>query len=255
MKYKVKELAEIVGVSVRTLHHYDEINLLKPEYISESGYRFYVEKNLERLQQILFFKEIDFSLDEIKVILDDPNFDRKKALDSHKKLLLKKKERIEEMIKTLDKTIKAIDKGEKMKEKEMFKGFDMNQIEKQKEIYAEEVKERWGNTIAYKESELKTSKYNKDDWKKITESMGSIYKKIADNMDKSIDDPLIQEAVGEWRQNITDNFYNCTPEIFRGLGNMYVDDHRFTKNIDKYRDGLAIFLKDAMNYYCDNLNE
>lgn len=255
MKYKVKELAEIVGVSVRTLHHYDEINLLKPEYISESGYRLYIDKNLERLQQILFFKEIGFSLGEIKIILDDSSFDRKKALYSHKELLLKKKERIEEIIKTVERTISSIEKGQKMKEKAMFKGFDMSEIEKHKEIYSEEVKEKWGNTSAYKESNLKTSNYNKDDWKKITESMGVIYKKIADNMDKGIYDPLIQEAVGEWRQHITDNFYNCTPEIFRGLGNMYVDDNRFTKNIDKYRSGLAVFLRDAMNYYCDKLNE
>ncbi|MFN4151244.1 MAG: MerR family transcriptional regulator, partial [Candidatus Sericytochromatia bacterium] len=212
-------------------------------------------KNLERLQQILFFKEIGFSLDEIKVILDDPNFDRKKALDSHKNLLFKKKERIEEMIKTIDKTIKSIERGEKMKEKEMFKGFDIDEIEKHKKIYSDEVKEKWGNTSAYKESDLKTSNYNKDNWKKISESMENIYKKISDNMDKGIYDPLIQKYIGEWRQHITDNFYNCTTEIFRELGNMYVYDKRFTKNIDKYKEGLSVFLRDAMNYYCDKLNE
>lgn len=249
MKYRVKELAEIVGVSVRTLHHYDEINLLKPEYISESGYRLYIYKNLERLQQILFFKEIGFSLDEIKIILDDPNFDRKKALASHKKLLLKKKERIEEMIKTVDKTINSIKQGEKMKEKEMFKGFNMDEIEKHKKIYSEEVKEKWGNTNAYKESDLKTSKYNKDDWKRISNDMEKIYKKIIDNMDKGIQDISIKEAIEELRNHITNNFYNCTPEIFKGLGNMYVDDERFTKNIDKYKKGLSVFLRDSINYY------
>lgn len=249
MKYKVKELAEIVRVSVRTLHHYDEINLLKPEYISESGYRLYIDKNLERLQQILFFKEIGFSLEEIKTILDDPNFDRKKALDSHKKLLLKKKERIEEMIKTVEKTINSIEKGEKMKDKEMFKGFDIDEIEKHKKIYSEEVKEKWGNTSSYQESESKTSKYNKDDWKRISKDMEMIYKKIIDNMDKGIEDTSIKEAIEELRCHITTNFYNCTPEIFKGLGNMYVDDERFTKNIDKYKEGLSLFLRNVIHHY------
>src|SRR6187549_71797 len=101
MPYKVKEIAEMAGVSVRTLHHYDEIGLLKPEFISETGYRFYIDKNLERLQQILFFKEIGFNLEEIKKLLDSPGFDRKKALQAHKDLLLKKKQRLEEIIRTV----------------------------------------------------------------------------------------------------------------------------------------------------------
>jgi DNA-binding transcriptional MerR regulator len=254
MPYKVKEVADMVGVSVRTLHHYDEIGLLKPEFISETGYRFYVDKSLERLQQILFFKEIGFSLEKIKQILDNPGFDRKMAFESHKELLIKKKERLEQIIKTVEKTINSINRGKNMKKKEMFKGFDMNEIEKHKEKYAEEVKQRWGNTDAYKESERKTSKYTKEDWQRIKEKSENIYQKVIDNMDKGPSDPTVQEAVAELRQNITDNFYNCTPEIFRGLGDMYVNDPRFTTNIDKYHDGLAAFLREAMHIYCDKLS-
>lgn len=253
MFYKVKEVSKIVGISVRALHHYDEIGLLKPENLTEAGYRLYSDKDLERLQQILFFKELDFSLQEVKEILDNPNFDRKRALKSHKELLVEKKKRIEKIIKSVEKTIDSIEGEIEMDKKEMFDGFDMSEIERIKEKYAEEAKAKYGNTEAYKESEEKTSKYTKEDWNNIQKSTEEIYKKIIDNMDKGVADPKVQAAVGELRQQITDNFYNCTPEIFRGLGDLYVADERFTKNIDKYKEGLAAFLKEAMHYYCDNI--
>lgn len=252
MKYKVKDISNIVGVSIRTLHHYDDIGLLNPDFISESGYRLYTDKNLERLQQILFFRELDFSLDEIKNILDDPNFDRKLALKLHKSLLLKKRERLDSIIKTVEETIESIDGDKKMKKENMFRGFDMKEIEEHKKKYEEEVKNRWGETNSFKESEKRTSKYNKDDWQRITIEMDSIYKKLSDNMDKNISDPIIQDMIEAWRNHITNNFYNCDLEIFRGLAIMYVEDSRFTKNIDKYKTGLAKFLSDSMIYYCDN---
>ncbi len=253
MPYKIKEVADIVGVSVRTLHHYDEIGLLKPEFTSDTGYRFYIDKNLERLQQILFFKEIGFNLQEIKNILDSPGFDRKKALESHKELLLKKRERLEEIIRTVEKTINFIKEGKNMKKKDMFKGFDMKAIDEHKEKYAEEAKQRWGHTDAYKESERRTAKYTKEDWGRIQEKAANTYQKIIDNMDKGPADPMVQEGVSEIRQNITDNFYNCTPEIFRGLGNMYASDERFFAFYEDIKPGLAVFLNEAITIYCDNL--
>jgi DNA-binding transcriptional MerR regulator len=253
MPYKVKEVADIAGVSVRTLHHYDEIGLLRPEFVSGNGYRFYIDKSLERLQQILFFKEIGFNLEEIKEILDSPGFDRKKALESHKELLLKKKERLEKIIGTVEKTINSI-KGEKnMKKKDMFKGFDMSEIEEHQKKYADEAKQKWGNTDAYKESARKTARYTKEDWARIQSRNNEIYQKFIDNMAQGPAGEKVQEAVAEWRQNITDNFYNCTPEIARGLGEMYVSDPRFTANIDKFKEGLAAFMRDAINIYCDKL--
>src|SRR4051794_6613571 len=111
MPYKVKEVADLVGVSVRTLHQYDEIGLLVPESVNQAGYRLYTERELERLQQILFFREIGFSLHEIKEILDRPEFDRKRALEAHKELLLEKKKRLEDIIFTVDKTIQSIEGG------------------------------------------------------------------------------------------------------------------------------------------------
>lgn len=255
MKYRVKEVAEITRITVRTLHHYDKMGLLKPEFVSESGYRFYNDNNLERLQQILFFKEIGFNLYEIKKILDTPSFDRKKALENHKYLLIKKKERLEQVIKTVEKTINSIKEGKIMKKKEMFNGFDMNEIEKHKEKYAEEVRQKWGHTDSYRESERKTTKYTIEDWERIQTKNTEIYQKIIDYMKNGPEDPDVQEGISEWRKSITENFYNCTPEIFRGLGEMYVSDNRFTEFYEKMKPGMALFMKKAIDFYCDNLNE
>jgi DNA-binding transcriptional MerR regulator len=252
MAFKVKEVADLVGVSVRTLHHYDQIGLLKPESVSPAGYRLYTDHDLERLQQILFFKEIGFDLHKIKQILDSPGFDRRHALHTHRELLMEKKKRLEEIIFTVEKTIKSVEGEITMDKKEMFLGFDMSEIEKHQAKYAAEAKEKYGNTAAYQESMRKTAKYTKEDWARIMGDASRIYQKIAALMDKRPADPEVQKAVGEWRQHITDNFYNCTLEIFRGLGDLYVTDQRFTENIDKVKPGLAKFLREAMHVYCDN---
>ncbi len=253
MYYKVKEVAELGGVSIRTLHHYDKIGLLKPDAISPAGYRLYTERNLEHLQQILFFKELDFSLQVIKAMINSPSFDRKHALSSHKDLLIKKKLRLEKIISSIDNTIETLEGGKTMNKKEMFTAFDMTDIEQHKEKYAQEVKEKYGKSEAYKESEEKTSKYSKEDWAVIMQEGSDIYKRAAALMNKKPSDPKVQETVGDLRKYITKHFYNCTPEIFRGLGDMYVQDERFTKNIDQYKEGLAKFLREAMHRYCDNL--
>jgi DNA-binding transcriptional MerR regulator len=254
MAFKVKEVAGLVGVSVRTLHHYDQIGLLKPESVSPAGYRLYTDRNLERLQQILFFKEIGFDLHEIKEVLDSPGFDRRNALYTHRELLLEKKNRLEEIIRTVEKTIDAMEGEMVMDTKEMFSGFDMGEIEKHQAQYAEEAKQKYENSDAYQESMKKTAKYTKEDWAKIMADVNRIYQRIAALMDKGPADPEVQKAVGEWRRHITENFYNCTLEIFRGLGELYVEDRRFTENIDKVKPGLAAFLREAMCVYCDSQN-
>lgn len=255
MSYKVKMVSDMVGVSVRTLHHYDDIGLLKPKSVTEAGYRLYEEEDIQRLQQILFFKELDFDLQEIKKILDNPNFDRERALKLHRTLLLEKKKRIEKIIESVDKTIESIEGGIEMSKKDMFSGFDMSEIEKHKEKYAEEAKQKYGATDAYKESERRTSKYTKEDWARITKNQENIYRGLAElmSMGRMPSDSDVQDFVGKARQHITDNFYNCTPEIFRGLGEMYIADQRFTENIDKFKTGLAGFLSEGIKYYCDNL--
>lgn len=249
MYYKVKEVADMVGISVRMLHHYDKIDLLQPEFINQAGYRFYSNSDLERLQQVLFFKELDFNLQEIKSILDNPDFDKMQALKSQHELLLEKKKRLEKIINTVEKTIYSIEGEIKMDNKEMFGAFSMIDIERHKEKYAEEAKEKYGDSDAYKECNKKTAKYTKEDWSTISGEADNIMKKLVLLMDIDPRDSQVQEVVEEYRQYITKNFYQCTREIFRGLGELYVTDERFTANFDKYKPGLAQFLSDAIKFY------
>lgn len=251
MSYKVKEVSDLVGISIRMLHHYDQIGLLEPESVSSAGYRLYTDSDLEKLQQILFFRELDFGLKEIREILDSPGFDRKHALVAHKALLLEKKVRLEKILTAVDQTIKHLEGGTPVKQKDMFESFDMKAIEAHKAKYAAEVREKYGAHAV--ESEKRTAGYSKQDWAEIMSKHGEIYSIIADNMDKGPADPVVQQYVAAWRSHITRYFYDCTPEIFRGLGDLYVEDERFTANIDKVKPGFASFLREAMHFYCDNL--
>ncbi|MCA0972530.1 MerR family transcriptional regulator [Halobacillus litoralis] len=248
--YKVKELADLTGVSVRTLHHYDHIGLLSPEEISANGYRHYSDEQVSRLQQILFFKEMDFSLSEIKRILDDPGFDQEHALRQHKKLLMEKKKRIERMVLSVDRTLDSLQGGEQMTNEERFKPFDREEINKHQQQYEKEVKQRWGNSEAYKESKAKTSQYTDQDWQKIQNESNEIDRQLVKRMDQDPGDAEVQEWIAKKQQHITDYFYTCSDEMFRGLGDMYVNDPRFTKNLDKWKTGYAAFLQKAIRIYC-----
>ena len=240
---KISEVAKLSGVTVRTLHYYDEIGLLKPNKITEAGYRVYSNEDLETLQQILFFRELDFQLNEIKEIMMNPNYDKNKALNKHKELLIEKRERLDGLINLIDKTIKGDNNMS-------FKEFDNSKIEENKNKYAEEVKNRWGNTDAYKEYEKKTKSYDKNTWNTINEDMAKILKEFADNRNEDPNSDIAQELVEKWRMYITSNFYNCTKEILSGLGLMYTSDERFKKNIDQYGEGTAEFMAKAIEIYC-----
>ncbi|WP_456271309.1 MerR family transcriptional regulator [Bacillus sp. AK031] len=248
MTYQVKEVAEMVGVSVRTLHHYDHIGLLQPENITPAGYRQYTDKNLERLQQIVFFKEVGFGLKEIQNILDSPMFDRKKALMDHKGVLEKKKQRLQNMIATVEKTIDSIQGGIKMEGKDLFGGFSMKEVEEHQSKYAKEAEEKYGDV--YRTSQKKTADYSEADWQNIMAEADSIYKRLAALRGLPSTDKEVQSAIEDWRKHISAHYYECTIEIFRGLGDMYIADERFTKNIDKYGEGLAAFMNEAIQAYC-----
>jgi DNA-binding transcriptional MerR regulator len=241
----VKEVKELSGVSVRTLHYYDEIGLLTPRKSDHSGYRLYDEKDIERLQQILFFRELGFELKKIKEILDKPDFNKDEALKNHKDLLSLKRTRLDNLIKLTENLLKG-------ENKMSFKEFDMAEIENAQKKYKKETEERWGNTDAYKESQKKTSSYTKEDWAKITAEDSDIYNDFVKNMDKAPASKEVQELVARKQAHITKYFYTCTKEILAGLGEMYVADERFTKNIDKFGTGLAEFISKAIKEYCKN---
>ena len=242
-KLKINDVAKLTGITVRTLHYYDEIGLLKPSKITDAGYRIYDEDNLETLQQILFFREMNFPLSEIKEIISNPNFDRIAALKNHRDLLIKKKQRLDKLINLVNNTIKG--------EKNMsFKEFDMTEIEATKNKYAKEVKERYGKTDAYKEYEVKTKNYDKTKWNGINSEDNEIFKAFADNKDKAVDSEEVQGLVKQWQDHISNNYYNCTKEILASLGIMYVNDERFKENIDKSGEGTAEFMSKAIEVYC-----
>ena len=240
---KINEVAKLTGITVRTLHYYDEIGLLKPSNITEAGYRLYDNKSLEKLQQILFFRELDFPLIEIKEIISNPNYDDRQALTKHKELLVKKKQRLEGLVNLVDKILEG---GNTMS----FNEFDMTEIEKMKDQYSKEVKERWGDTNAYKESENKTKNLNSEQWEQLTKESNLIFEEFSINIKENPDSQIARQLVKKWQNYITQNFYNCTNEILLGLSYMYVEDERFKKNIDKYGEGTAEFMSKAIKLYC-----
>ncbi len=248
--YKINEVSKLTGVSIRMLHHYDKIRLLEPSKRTDSNYRMYNDDDIARLYQILLFKELEFPLQEIKQILDDKDFNREEVLKAQRNLIFEKKQRLERILESIDDTIESL--GGNVMSKDNFKAFGYEEVKKHQEKYKEETKKRYGKSDAYRESQGKTSKYSKNDWENIMQEAGAIYEELYKLMDKDPSDEKVQELIEKWRNHITTNFYNCTIEIFRCLALMYVGDERFTKNIDKYGEGLAKFMSDAMNIYCDN---
>ena len=240
---RISEVAKLTGITVRTLHYYDEVGLLKPSEITEAGYRLYSREDLEILQQILFFRGLDFPLSQIKEIMNNPNYDKEEALKKQKELLIQQRQRIEGLIKLIEKRIEGDNNMS-------FKEFDMNEIEENKKKYAKEVKERWGTSKAYEESEKKTSSYNKEKWGDINQETSEIFKGFAELRNSDPGSEEVQELVRRWQKYITDNFYTCTNEILSGLGLMYVEDERFKENLDKNGEGTAKLMAEAIKIYC-----
>ena len=234
---QIKEFAEQIGVSVRTLHYYDEIGLLKPSEVdAQNGYRFYDERSLERMQEILFYRELDFSLKTIAQILSSPDYDKQQALTRQRKLLLAKKERLERLIDALD----SLEKGE---------GFmkPNNEYEDLKNKYAEEVRQRWGSTDAYKESQQRNT-----DFSQAASLLDAVFEEFAelDRSGISPDDEAAKVQVEKLQRCITDNFYTCTNEILAGVGQMYAADVRFKNYIDKHGEGTAEYVSQCIKSYC-----
>ncbi len=245
MKMQIKEFAEFTGVSVRTLHYYDEIGLLRPADVDRfTGYRYYDETSLLRMQEILFYRELDFSLKSIGEILSSPDYDKNKALKEQKKLLTLKKERLERLISAVD---------DAMRGENVMRAFDNSEFEKHKV----EVQERWGTTDAYKEHAERTGNYTKQKWNDLAAGMDHIMEEFAVCM-KHGEAPDSAEAgnlVKKLQDHITENYYHCTNEILAGLGQMYVADERFKKNIDQHADGTAEFICEAIAVFLKSVDK
>lgn len=248
MNYSVKQLAKIAGVSIRTLHYYDEIGLLKPASTKKNRYRNYGEKELLKLQQILFFRELEFSLKRIKQIMQSPGFDSLSALEDQQKLLEAKKQRIKILISTILETIKSLKGGEFMNANDTFSAFTDPTYQQ----YKDEVEKRWGNTSAYKQSIERVAKMTKQERDRVKKEGEEIAQSIACLKKHGFryDSVEIQNQMHRFYQHLH-NYYDPSYEMFKCLGQMYVDDSRFTAFYEKYAEGLAIFMRDAMSYYAD----
>ena len=244
MKMQIKEFADFAGVSVRTLHYYDEIGLLKPALVDEqTGYRFYDEQSLERMQAILFYRELDFPLKSICEILSFPYYNQEKALKEQKKLLILKKERLERLILAID---------DAMKGRNIMNVFDNSDFETTRKEYEMEAKEKWGRTEAYTEFTEKSKNYSKENYNKLYEGMEDIFHEFAQCMQSAVepDSDKAQALVKKLQEYISVNFYTCTKQILAGLGQMYIADERFQKNIDQHAAGTAEFASKAIQIYC-----
>jgi len=245
--YTVSQLAKMAGVSVRTLHHYDHIGLLKPASRTSAGYRRYGEQELLRLQQILFFRELDFPLGEIRDILDDPAFDQVEALKNHRRLLQRRAERLARLLKTVDKTIQRLTEDDMgMTDEELYEGFTKEQIER----YKREARERFDPALV-QESERRVSKMSKAQWNALKQEGDDVTRQIAELADRSPGDPEVQGLIARHHAMI-EQFYPASADVYRGLGQLYAEHAEFRKFYDKYRPGLSDFLKEAMAYYADH---
>lgn len=244
MVFSIKDTADLVGVSIRTLHYYDEIGLLTPRKDPQNGYRYYSEEDISRLEQILFFRELEFSLHEISDILAHPEYDISFALKKQSILLRKKRDHLDRLINMINELV------EETSEENM----EMNETEL-KQRYAEEARERWGATEAYKESQRRTKKYTEEDEIRIQKEADAIFDAFAEYRGTAPDDPKVQLLVKDWQDHISRYYYHCTKEILKGLGQMYVADERFQKNIDRHGDGTAALMSAAIAYYCKYQND
>jgi DNA-binding transcriptional MerR regulator len=241
--YTVGEVADLAQVSVRALHHYDELGLLVPAERTDAGYRRYTEDDLERLQQVLFYRELGFRLEEIGEIMSDPAFDRREALAAQRGLIAERVLRYEAMLGLIDKTLASLEGGVRMTKEEMFEVFGDAHTEE----YEREAEERWGDADAYKESARRTAGYSKQDWERFKAESQEINLAVAALMDEGIpaDHPRAMDAVERHRLQIDEWFYPCSRQMHAELGRMYVADPRFTETYERIRPGMAQYVCDA----------
>jgi DNA-binding transcriptional MerR regulator len=240
MTLTVSQVARATGISVRTLHHYDEIGLVRPSGRSAAGYRLYASADLERLQRVLFYRELSMPLEEIARILDDATIDLRAALAAQRQMLIDGIERSHALVAAVDAAIARIDRGEAMTTEDdiraAFGEFDPKK-------YEDEARERWGDTPAFQESQRRTSRYTKDDWQLIRREGDEVFARLAALLDSGTppSDPAAMDVAEDHRRHIERWFYPCSRAMHRGLGEMYVQDSRFQATLDGIRDGLAAY--------------
>ncbi|MDM4722652.1 MerR family transcriptional regulator [Micromonospora sp. WMMA1363] len=245
MAYTVGQVAKAAGVTVRTLHHYDEINLLSPSGRSSAGYRRYDDADLERLQLIRYYRELGFPLEEIAVILDDPASDPAEHLRRQHELLTARIGKLQDMVAAIEFAMEARKMDIPLTPEERFEVFG----DVDPDVYAEEAEQRWGGTEAYRESARRTAGYSKDDWLRNKAENDDWSRRLVEVMASgaSADSPAAMKLAEEHRQIISRWFYDCSYELHTCLADMYVGDPRFTEYYEKIRPGTAEYLAEAIH--------
>ncbi|MBV7695973.1 MerR family transcriptional regulator [Streptomyces sp. TRM70350] len=244
MSYSVGQVAGYAGVTVRTLHHYDDIGLLVPSERSHAGHRRYSDADLDRLQQILFYRELGFPLEEVAALLDDPDADPREHLRRQHELLTARIEKLQKMAAAVEHAMEARTMGINLTPEEKFEVFgDIDPDQ-----YADEVGQRWGHSEAYRQSQQRTASYTKEDWLRIQREAEEINGRFVALMEagEPADSEAAMDAAEEHRQWISSSHYDCGHEMHTCLGEMYVSDPRFTETYDTIRPGLAVYLRDAI---------
>ena len=252
MKFTINKIARLAGITLKTLRHYEKVGILVPKARSDAGYRLYSEEDVERLQQILFFRELDFSLVQIKDIMNNPSFERKKALEMQIQYLEERSMRYTRLSQLARKTLMGLEGELKMRKEEMFEGFDYDKMIDDQKKYESEVKERWGESDAYRISKRRTDAYTKEDWLKIQEESSDNLEELILCFKEGEDTKgdRMMNVCNTFRSHITKFFYPCSLEMYSNLGNMYIADERFTMFYDKHAEGLASYYNEAIQYYC-----
>jgi len=244
--FTVKQLSKLAGVTPRTLHHYDAIGLLKPSRVGDNGYRYYGEESLLRLQQILFYRELDMPLEDIKKIVGHRDFDVLGALESHKDALKKRIERTNRLLQTVDNTIDDLRGKKKMNPKGLFEGFS----EEEQEKYAEEAAQKW-DMETVRASNRKWKSYSDAEKKKILAEGNALYTDLASVMSKGAASKEVQAVVVRWHKHMQ-YFWSPSDEQLLGLASLYNDDLRFKANYEKVHPDLAEFMRKAVKVYVKN---
>lgn len=254
MEYTIKKLSQLSGVTTRTLRYYDSIDLLKPKRINSSGYRIYGQKEVNRLQQILFYREFDLPLKEIKQLLDDETFDGQKTLEEHREKLLRQRNRLDQLLSTIDKTLEQTKGRQKMTDKEKFEGFKKQTLQQNEETFGEEIREAYGEEQVQRANQqfakLTEAEYN--ELQALSDRIIEQLKELKD--DAAPDSAEAVELATLHRQWLTYTWPSYSKEAHRGLADLYVMDERFTKYYDDAAgSGAAQFLRDAVHAYTDTM--
>lgn len=251
MEYTVKKLAQLSGVSSRTLRYYDEIGLLKPARINSSGYRLYGQHQVDILQQILFYRELELSLEEITEIIHQPNFNHKVALQQHYERLKKKRARLDKILETIEKTIDSVSGGIPMKDNEKFEGLKQKMINENEQKYGVEIREKYGEDVV-EESNAKLRGMTQEDYEAMEKLGVEIFELLKEAYEAG--DPhseIAQQLAAKHKEWLEYSWPTYSKEAHIGLAEMYVADDRFTAYYDKAVQGGTKFLRDAIVIYCE----